>query len=293
MKRKELYNFVRESIISELSPAEIKANQLTIQLNKQKLADANKQLAITKDPLEKAQIAATIAVNKEKLAASVVDASTKTSTNETELEELASYKFFRVADRAKFDALKDIYAETVEARILDAIEAAGEQGITQANLASTLGMVSAIINPILKKFGSVNAITLPVSEKPGKATAEEPEVEEPETEDSTSTEEPESEFFMGSDEEDEEDKAMEPIDEPSAADIAAVEKELGSADTEKIVAANKASGIIKNLTAKIEGMKKGPERENKLAALKQYIKNNRNTVLKGFKISNLTNGLVS
>ena len=157
-------------------------------------------------------------------------------------------------------------------------------------------MVSAIINPILKKFGSVNAITLPVSEKPGKATAEEPEVEEPETEDPTSTEEPESEFFMGDDIEDKEeaeDKAMEPIDEPSAADIAAVEKELGSADTEKIVAANKASGIIKNLTAKIEGMKKGPERENKLAALKQYIKNNRNTVLKGFKISNLTNGLVS
>jgi len=296
MKRKELYKYIRESIISELSPAEVKANQLTIQLNKQKLADANKQLAITKDPLEKAQITATIAVNKEKLAASVVDASTKTSTNETELEELASYKFFRVADRAKFDALKDIYAETVEARILDAIEAAGEQGITQANLASTLGMVSAVINPILKKFGSVNAITLPVSEKPGKATAEEPEVEEPETEDPTSTEEPESEFFMGDDIEDKEeaeDKAMEPIDEPSAADIAAVEKELGSADTEKIVAANKASGIIKNLTAKIEGMKKGPERENKLAALKQYIKNNRNTVLKGFKISNLTNGLVS
>ena len=87
MKRKELYNFVRESIISELSPAEIKANQLTIQLNKQKLADANKQLAITKDPLEKAQIAATIAVNKEKLAASIVDASTKTSTNESDLEE--------------------------------------------------------------------------------------------------------------------------------------------------------------------------------------------------------------
>ena len=37
MKRKELYNFVREEIISELSPVEMKANQLTLQLAKQKL----------------------------------------------------------------------------------------------------------------------------------------------------------------------------------------------------------------------------------------------------------------
>ena len=40
-------------------------------------------------------------------------------------------------------------------------------------------------------------------------------------------------------------------------------------------------------------MKKGPEREKKMAALKQYIKNNRGTILKGFKISDLTNGLIS
>lgn len=281
MKRKELYKYIRESIV----------NELTEDATAMVTSKAGTKSVTYKNPSE------LDALKKDSNVSSITTTGGQ-KIKEAELEELASYKFFRVADRAKFDALKDIYVGTVEARILDAIEASEEQGITQANLASTLGMVSTIINPILKKFGSVNAITLPVSEKPGKATAEEPEVEEPETEDSTSTEEPESEFFMGSDEEDEEDKAMEPIDEPaepSATDIAAAEKELGvsTADTEKIVAANKASGIIKNLTAKIEGMKKGPERENKLAALKQYIKNNRNTVLKGFKISNLTNGLVS
>jgi hypothetical protein len=280
MKRKELYDYIREEIINELKEAELDIP-----------TPSGTSDTATSDQKTQAQ--------KASAAGTTVKYIKKGQIKEDDLEELASYKFFRVSDRAKFDALKDIYVGTVEARILDAIEAAGEQGITQANLASTLGIVSAVINPILKKFGSVNAITLPVSEKPGKATtapAEEPEVEEPETEEPTSTEKPESEFFMGDDtenKEDEEDKAMEPIDEPSAADIAAVEKELGSADTEKIVAANKAAGIVKNLTAKIEGMKKGPEREKKLAALKQYIKNNRSTVLKGFKISNLTNGLVS
>ena len=260
MKRKELYNFVREEII----------NELTI-VTKNTSSDEISNIA-------KAEKIDTTSVKK------AVDAA-KASGKDVNIAEMASYKFFRVADRAKFDALKDIYAGTVEERILNAIEAAGEQGITQANLAAEIGMASALINPTLKKFGSVNAITLPVSEKPGKA--EEPEVEEPEAEES------ESDFFA-SDKEDEED--MEPIDEPSepsASDIAAAEKELDIVDTEKIEAANKAASVVKNLSVKIGGMKKGPEREKKMAALKQYIKNNRGTILKGFKISDLTNGLIS
>jgi len=267
MKRKELYKYIREQIINELTEIDL---------------DKTTGAVIMKKGTNPSDI--------KKVTSQGID---------VELKELASYKFFRVSDRAKFDALKDIYAGTLDARVLDAVEEAGEQGITQANLASALGIASALINPILKKFGSVNAITLPVSEKPGKAATEEPEIEEPETEEPTaSTEEPGSEFFMGGDEEDEEDKAMEPIDEPvepSAADIVAAEKELGmsTADKEKVEAANKAAGIVKNLAAKIEVMKKGPEREKKLAALKQYIKNNRNIITKVGKISDLTNGLIS
>lgn len=270
MKRKELYDYIREEIINELTETTY--------------AGKGAIPKIKQDPKFNA-----------------LDAGAKTNAindlskgGDVELEELASYKFYRVADREKFNTLKDIYAGTLEARVLDAIEATGEQGATQANLAAQLGIAAALINPILKKFGSVNAVTLPVSEKPGKAKAEEPEVEEPETEE-PETEKPESEFFMAG-EEDEEEKGMEPIDEPaepSAADIAAAEKELGTIDTAKIEAANKAANIVKNLTAKIEGMKKGPEREKKMAALKQYVKNNRSTVLKGYKISDLTNGLIS
>lgn len=70
-------------------------------------------------------------------------------------------------------------------------------------------------------------------------------------------------------------------------------KKINQIDTEKIEAANKAANIVKNLAVKIGGMKKGPEREKKMAALKQYVKNNRGTILKGFKISDLTNGLIA
>ena len=268
MKRKELYNFVREEII----------NELTI-VTKNTSSDEISNIA-------KAEKTDTTSVKK------AIDAA-KASGKDVNIAEMASYKFFRVADRAKFDALKDIYVGTVEERILNAIEAAGEQGITQANLSAEIGMASALINPILKKFGSVNAITLPVSEKPGKA--EEPEVEEPEVE-KPESEEPESDFFASDKEDKEDDEDMEPIDEPSepsASDIAAAEKELDIVDTEKIEATNKAANVVKNLAVKIGGMKKGPEREKKMAALKQYIKNNRGTILKGFKISDLTNGLIS
>lgn len=284
MKRKELYEYIREQIINELT-----------------INEDGTALVTTKSGTKPVPFKNPAELNPLKSDSNVTSITTTAGQKikEGDLEELASYKFFRVADRAKFDALKDIYAGTLDARVLDAVEEAGEQGITQANLASALGIASALINPILKKFGSVNAITLPVSEKPGKAAAEEPEMEEPETEEPTaSTEEPGSEFFMGGDEEDEEDKAMEPIDEPvepSATDIAAAEKELGmsTADKEKVEAANKAAGIVKNLATKIGGMKKGPEREKKLAALKQYIKNNRNIITKVGKISDLTNGLIS
>ena len=54
---------------------------------------------------------------------------------------------------------------------------------------------------------------------------------------------------------------------------------------------NKAINIVKNLSTKIQGMKKGPDREKKVAALKQYINNNKN-LLKGRDINTLTNGLI-
>ena len=282
MKRKELYNYIREEIINELTPAEQNAKNIKKANATKDITDLTKKLSITKDPRDKQEVQADLLVAKEKLATA------------NSMTEMALYKFYRIANREKFDALKDIYAGTIDARILDAIEAAGEQGLTQDGIAKQLGIAAALVNPILKKFSAANALTLPVSEKPGKAKAEEPEVEEPETEE-PETEKPESEFFMAGDE-DEEEKGMEPIDEPaepSAADIAAAEKELGTVDTAKIEAANKAANIVKNLTAKIEGMKKGPEREKKMAALKQYVKNNRSTVLKGYKINDLTNGLIS
>ena len=178
MKRKELYDYIREEIINELTEADL---------------DKTSGAVIMKRGTNPADI--------KKVTSQGID---------VELKEMASYKFYRIANREKFDALKDIYAGTIDARILDAIEAAGEQGLTQDGIAKQLGIAAALVNPILKKFSAANALTLPVSEKPGKAKAEEPEVEEPETEE-PETEKPESEFFMAG-EEDEEEKGMEPID---------------------------------------------------------------------------------
>ena len=285
MKRKELYDYIREEIINELSLSE-DSIQYTDSKGQDTIANIN--------PASPEGVKSIETLKKDSNIKKVINTTKDQKLKEADLEEMASYKFYRIANREKFDALKDIYAGTIDARILDAIEAAGEQGLTQDGIAKQLGIAAALVNPILKKFSAANALTLPVSEKPGKAKAEEPEVEEPETEE-PETEKPESEFFMAGDE-DEEEKGMEPIDEPaepSAADIAAAEKELGTVDTAKIEAANKAANIVKNLTAKIEGMKKGPEREKKMAALKQYVKNNRSTVLKGYKINDLTNGLIS
>jgi hypothetical protein len=159
MKRKDLYEYVRQEIINELSPAEIKANQLTVQLNKQKLADANKQLATTKDPLEKQQIQATIAVNKEKLAASIVDASAKTSTNESNLEEDRGSNF---KAGPNFANIKRIYAGSIIERILNKIEEAGDAGVTPKEIMVAVGIKApSQLNPIMRELMELGAISGP------------------------------------------------------------------------------------------------------------------------------------
>ena len=134
MKRKELYEYIREEIINELSPAEMKANQLTAQLAKQKLADATKKLSTVKDPLEKAQITAVMAVDKEELAAATAALATKTSTNESDLEEARKANTLKVGNQEKFTAAKNLYANSWIGELLNAVEEAGEEGISIKSL---------------------------------------------------------------------------------------------------------------------------------------------------------------
>ena len=198
MKRKELYNFVREEIISELSPVEMKANQLTLQLAKQKLADATKKLSTVKDPLEKAQITAVIAADKEELASATAALATKTSTNESELDEMARKAIkFKIGDQEKLELVKDLYQGNWIDQLLDFISEAGEEGISQKELAEKLGKQdSANINPVMQELKMIKVIT---------STQTNPTPEEIIAV-ADSPEEDSIEFNLSQDEEDEEDE---------------------------------------------------------------------------------------
>ena len=133
------------------------------------------------------------------------------------------------------------------------------------------------LNPILNKFKAIGVLgggKLAKAEKPEKGVSE-PEAEEPEEDD-----------FYAADIEDET-----PEEKPVAVGDKEVEKIAGGIDTSRSEETNKAINIIKNLSAKIKDMKKGPEREKKMAALKQFINNNKK-VLRGLDINKLTDGLI-
>ncbi len=136
---------------------------------------------------------------------------------------------------------------------------------------------STSLNPILVKFKEIGVFG------GGKlAKAEKPEAGEV---DDSAPEEFDS--FYATDIEDEM-----PEEEPTTvASDKEIEKLAGDVSTGKTEEINKAINIVKNLSTKIQDMKKGPDREKKIAALKQYINNNKN-LLKGRDINTLTNGLI-
>jgi hypothetical protein len=281
MKRKELYEYIREQIINELTPTPVTTANI---------GDVKKKISAS---------TGLTGTQKADLTKSATPGST-INLPESDLEEMARTPK-NLTLGPKFETAKKLFDKGIKAQILAKVEEMGEEGISQLNLALALGKKSQPeINPYVRELTTIGALaTVAAKEEPkAEPTIEPVAIEEPEV---SKVEKPESEFFsldgdeeVDSDEErpTEKEKEEEPA-EPSIAAIKSAEKELGSIDTEKVEAANKAAGIVKNLSAKIEGMKKGPEREKKLAALKQYVKNNRKTVLKGFKISDLTNGLVS
>jgi len=275
MKRKELYEYIREEIINELSPAEMKANQLTLQLAKQKLADATKKLSTVKDPLEKAQITAVMAVDKEELAAATAALATKTSTNESDLEEARKANNLKVDNQDKFTAAKNLYANSWIGELLNAVEEAGEEGISIKSLTEKVGKkASANINPLIQELKSIGAIA-------STRTTEEPEVEEPEVEEPETTT-PESDFFItDTDDEDKEKEEKEPTDSDEDEDNKAYkgakkvdDKETKKSD-EKIIKKNKNKELVDTIIGKIKKLK-GDEKVKKIAALKSFINNKDN-----------------
>ncbi len=261
MKRKDLYNYIREEIISELT-------------------EAGTAMVTTKGGTRSIPFKDTTELNPLKADPNVSSITTTAGQKlkEEDLEEMARIAgSYKVGDPAKFKEAKELYGVGLYGDVLNAIEAAGEEGITQKGLEVELGKQGPVLNPILNKFKTIGVLgggKLPKAEKP-ETTTSEPEAEEPEMDD-----------FYAADVEDET-----PEEKPIAIGDKEVEKIAGDIDTGKSEETNKSINIVKSLSAKIKDMKKGPEREKKMAALKQYISNNKK-LLKGLDINKLTDGLI-
>jgi hypothetical protein len=136
MKRKELYNFVREEIVNELTETTY--------------AGKGAVEKIKKDPKFNA-----------------LDAGAKTNSindlnkgGDVELEEMArKANTLKVGNQEKFEAAKDLYEGGWIANLLNFILEAGEEGISQKDLAEKLGKKeSSNINPAIQELKMVGAI---------------------------------------------------------------------------------------------------------------------------------------
>ncbi len=256
MKRKDLKAYIRTEIINELSLNEGTSEDNAAKAAELKSIDAQIKALTTK----KAEVSKSGAVS------------------ESDLDEARKAGGYRIGDAGKFAEAKELYSSGLYADVLNAVESAGEDGISQKDSGVKLGKSdSTSLNPILVKFKEIGVFG------GGKlAKAEKPEAGEV---DDSAPEEFDS--FYATDIEDEM-----PEEEPTTvASDKEIEKLAGDVSTGKTEEINKAINIVKNLSTKIQDMKKGPDREKKIAALKQYINNNKN-LLKGRDINTLTNGLI-
>ena len=228
MKRKELYNFIREEIV----------NELTVVTKDTKSDEIN--------PIAKAEKISTSTVQN---AINTAKSSGKdVNIAEIDLEEMArKANTLKVGSQEKFEAAKDLYEGSWIANLLNFIAEAGEEGISQKDLAEKLGKKdSANINPAIQELKMVGAIATT------RVKGEEAPEEAPEADDVIAVA---GEEEVGDEEEKEDtfykaDKEFDaPEEEPKMADIKAAEKIV-------------AKGYAKNLS---------PEEEEKYAKIRKGI----------------------
>lgn len=157
MKRKDLYNYIREEIINELT--EVNPGESTGSVVMKKGSNPS---------------------DIKKLTAQGIDVELK----EEDIEEMARKAGgYKVGDTSKFAEAKDLYSTGFYAQILNAIEEAGEDGLTQKELGVKLGLKNdSPLNGPLNKFKAIGVLgggKLAATPKPEKPSEEEPEVEEP------------------------------------------------------------------------------------------------------------------
>ena len=133
MKRKQLYKYIREEIISELSlaeasPEELKAKTLSIASDSAEIQELNKQIAAERDQKKKAVLQAQLVVVKQDLVK-------QQNIKESSLEEMArKANNLKVDNQEKFTAAKNLYSNSWIGELLNAVEEAGEEGISIKSL---------------------------------------------------------------------------------------------------------------------------------------------------------------
>ena len=170
MKRKDLYNYIREEIINELTEGSV---VVTPGSNVSDVANTLRSKGTTSPDAAKT---ATDTANKSGKSVTVT-----TKMAEAELDEMANIaSILKMQDADKLALAKEIYSTGRYADVLKAIEDAGEEGTTQKQLGQTLGINDTILNPIINNL-RVAGVLAPKREKMVKpekpAKDSEPEVE--------------------------------------------------------------------------------------------------------------------
>ena len=231
MKRKELYEYVRESIINELTLSEGTAEENAAKAAELKSIELQMKALTTK----KLEVAKSGAVA------------------ETELEEMArKANNLKVGSQEKFTAAKDLYEGGWIANLLNFIAEAGEEGISQKDLAEKLGKKdSANINPAIQELKMVKAIA--TTRIKGDTS---PEVTDSEEEDVIAVagdeEEEEEDTFYKVDKEFDSSEAEEEEDKKAYANIPKLTPTQSKKDDEKIKAVKDAVVIVKKKVDRIK-----------------------------------------
>ena len=194
MKRKELYNYIREEIVNELTT-------VTKNTNSSEVNDISKA----------ENVPTTTVVN-------AISTAKKTSKDVNIAEMARTPNNIKLGDPAKVALIRKLYGGTWKGNMLDVVEKAGEDGISQLELALAVGKKSQpAINPAVSEFLKVGAFAL---SKVAGASAETPTVAPSSEEEEWMTDADVKDDWEKSEDEDEDtmDKG------PSASDIKAAEK---------------------------------------------------------------------
>ena len=247
MKRKDLYNYIREEIINELTT-------VTKTTNSSEVNDISKAENIPTATVAKA-----------------IDTAKKTG-KDVNIAELAR-KGSSIKAGTNFAAIKSAYAGSIIERILNKIEEAGDAGVTPKEIMTAVGIKApSQLNPIMRELMELGAISGPPPREEAEPEEITPEddlasIGIPKVTDNPEDKEVDDDELVAADDEyykpEEEEDSTE--DEPKVADIKAADKEAekvvgGKSNAKKLSPADeeKYTKLKAGIAAKVSKIKKLP-----------------------------------